>query len=254
MIIFDEKKYAENLIKNGYKNKKYISFDNIILVKYWKSLCLNEKQIKDKLKEIMIEFQDLFDGNILSYKIDKAINIGLKYDLLTDVVVDITQNEFEKIKSLETIELQKMMFILLLIWKFKGKPKRFRINNTDLMNLSKIKLNNNTFWDYIYKITRSKMLSMIEYKNVSYYRINIGDDDSDIILYIDKFDNVVDYYLSLVEPDKYIDCECCGAPFSPSNSTHKYCKTCAKEILQEQKNKWKRENWNGRKTENPANS
>lgn len=44
--------------------------------------------------------------------------------------------------------------------------------------------------------------------------------------------------------DGYILCEKCGDRVKVTNNKIKYCEKCAKEILQEQKNKWKRENWN----------
>lgn len=227
MIIFDEKKYAENLIKNGYKNIKYIAMDNIILVKYWKSLSNTEEEIKKKLRLFMVKFQELFNDNIIKYKLESAMKVGMKYDLLTNIEVNITQNEIEQIQILDTIELQKIMFILIIVCKFKGSPKRFRISNTDLMSLSGVKVNGNTFWDNIYKITKTKMLVMAEYKNKSYYQINLSEDGESII-HIDKFDNIIDYYMSIVEPDKYIDCEC-GMPFCPTNNRQKYCKSCWKE-------------------------
>ena len=229
MIIFDEKKYAENLIKNGYKNIKYIAMDNIILVKYWKSKGISENEIKNKLRLFMVKFQELFNDNIIKYKLNSAMNVGMKYELLTDVCVGITQKEIEQIQTLETIELQRMMFILLVVWRFKGSPKRFRISNTDLINLSGIKVNGNTFWDYIHQMTKTKILSMIEYKFKSYYQFNIEECEK-IVLHIDKFNNVIDYYMNIVEPEKYMLCEKCSIPFLPTNNSQKYCRSCYYEL------------------------
>lgn len=206
--------------------------DNIILAKYWKSLGFSEEEIRNKLRTFMARFQDLFNDNIIKYKIDSAIKVGMKYDLLTDICVGITQKEIEQIQKLETIELRKMMFILLVVWRFKGSPKRFRISNVDLMRLSSVKVNSSTFWDHIHQITKTNMLVMSEYKNKSYYQINI-DESPYIVLHINKFDNIIDYYLSLVEPEKYIHCEKCNTPFSPTNNKSKYCPTCAKEVDRE---------------------
>ena len=232
MIIFDEKKYAENLIKNGYKNEKYIAMDNIILVKYWKSIGLSEEEVKNKLRLFMVKFQELFNDNIIKYKLNSAMKVGMKYDLLTNVCVGITNKEIEQIQTLETIELQRMMFILLVVWRFKGSPKRFRISNTDLMNLSSVKVNGNVFWNNIHEITKTKMLSMVEYRNKSYYQINI-EENWEIILYIDKFDNVIDYYMSIIDPDKYMFCDKCGVPFLPTNNRQKYCKICFVDVNRE---------------------
>lgn len=225
MIIFDESKHAEDIIINGYKNKKNVNIDNIILVKYWKSKGLDEQSIRKLLKNMMKEYQYLFNRNILDYKVNRAIKIGIKYDLRTGIVVNITDKEIEMIRSLDKIELQKMMFVLLVVWKFNGKPQRFKINNVDLMNLSKVWVNNNTFWKYIYMLTQSKMLSMVEYKNKSYYKVHI-DCDGDSAIQISNYDNLVYNYLVLLEPERFTECEKCGVLIKITSNRIKYCRKC----------------------------
>lgn len=232
MIIFDEKKYAEYLILNGYKNIKYIAMDNIILVKYWKSIGLEEVEIKNKLRSFMGKFQDLFNDSIINYKLNSAMKVGMKYDLLTAICVDITQDEIDQILLLEEKELQKMMFVLLFVWKFRCQPKRFKLTNTDLMSLSGVKVNNNTFWDYMHKITQKNLVTMVGYKNKSYYQVNMVS-DGDTVLHIDKFDNVIYYFMHIIEPEKYPLCAKCNTPFSLINNSQKYCSTCAKEVENE---------------------
>ena len=85
-----------------------------------------------------------------------------------------------------------MMFIFLVVWKFKGKPERFRISNTDIIKLANVKVDNPKFWDCIYQLTQSELLSMVEYKAKSYYKVNFNSsDDSEIVLTIDNFNNEV---------------------------------------------------------------
>lgn len=234
MIIFDELKYAENIIKNGYKGKKYVSYDNIILVKYLKYKGWSEIEIRNFLRNMMVDYEYLFNRNILERKINRAMNKGMKYDLLTGIDVEITDGEIKLINSLDKIELRKMMFVLLVVWKFRGMPKRFKISNEDLMKLSQVRVNNSTFWNYIYQITQTKMLSMVEYKNKSYYRIHIDTFEENSILKINDFDNIIYYYLSLVEPEKYSLCKECGKIIKLTSNRQKYCRDCWKNINQEQ--------------------
>ena len=84
MIIFDEKKYAENLLLNGYKNIKYISYDNIVLVKYWKYLGVQENEIRKKLKDFMIEFQEIYSSDIS----DNNINIIFLNSIVSRVLIN----------------------------------------------------------------------------------------------------------------------------------------------------------------------
>lgn len=239
MIIFDELEHAENIINNGYRDKKYVNYDNIILVKYWKYKGCSESQIREMLSKLMSDYHGLFNRDILDYKINRAVIIGMKYDLLTDVTVTVTQGEINSINLLEDIRLRKIMFILLVVWKFRGMPKRFKITNVDLMRLAGERMHGNTFWDCIYKITQTKMLSMVNYKNRAYYVIHI-EPDGDEVIRISKFENPVLYYLNLFEPDKYMKCEECGVLVERTVNNRKYCKECARCIQQQQKNEWKK--------------
>jgi len=246
LIIFDEKKYAENLLLNGYKNVKYVGSDNIILVKYWKYLGLQENEIRIKLKNFMIDFQDLYSADISNSKVDSAIKIGMQYDLSTDIEIQIYKKEIELINTLQTIELRKMMFILLIIWKFRGRPKRFKVKNVDLLRLTEIKINNNVFWEYINEITKTKMLSLVGYDNKDYYAVNfdLEDNENEIVFSINNYSNPIYYYLSLVEPDKYKNCVECGVKITLLNNKIKFCKECAKIIKNEQNKKYYHEDKN----------
>ena len=139
MIIFDEKKYAENLIKNGYKDKTRIVLDNIILVKYWKYLGFSEDDIKKKLEDFMIDFKYMYNSDIVPYNVHKALKQGLKYSLVFDKIVNITQKEIDTINSIDDLELRKILFVLLVIWKFRDKQK-FMISNNNLKKINKGKM------------------------------------------------------------------------------------------------------------------
>ena len=241
MIIFDELKHAENILKTGRRSKKYVNYDNIILVKYWKYKGFGEYEIRKFLKDMMVDYEYLFNRNILERKINRAITIGMKFDLLTGINIEITDKEIKLINSLDKIELRKMMFVLLVVWKFRGMPKRFKISNEDLMKLSQVRVNNSTFWNYIYQITQTKMLSMVEYKNKSYYRIHIDTFEENSILKINDFDNIIYYYLSLVEPEKYNLCEECGKIIKLTSNRQKYCRSCFVKQRREYKTEKERE-------------
>ena len=83
-------------------------------------------------------------------------------------------------------------------------------------------------------------------------RINIDgwSEDNYIIKYFCKsltgyFRNYIRKFRGFKYNDKIIHYIQCGIPIKQTSSNNKYCKICAKKIHQEQKNKWKREKWNG---------
>jgi len=230
LIIFDELKHAESIIKNGYRNKKYVNFDNIILVKYWRYKGLNESEIRKSLKTFMVDYQYLFNRNILDYKINRAIKYGMRYDLVTGVKVSITDKEIDLINTLDNIRLRKMMFIMLVVWKFKGMPNNFWIDNKDLQKLSEERMHNDTFWDCIHKIVKADMIAMVMgAKNRSFYKINLKT-GGDPIIEISDFENPIYYYLNLFEPEKFIECEKCGVLIKLTIHNRKYCKDCARKV------------------------
>ena len=65
-----------------------------------------------------------------------------------------------------------------------------------------------------------------------------------LVLTIDNFSNVIDYYLSIIEPEKYINCEVCGIPIKKTGKNQKMCKECweehrknyQKELMRERRN------------------
>ena len=253
MIIFDEKKYAENLLRNGYQNRKYINNDNIILVKYWKYKGFNKEKIRKKLKAFMEEYQNLFNSDIVDIKINRAMKIGMNYDLSTGITIDILDNEIEEINKLDKIELRKIMFILLVVWKFRGMPKRFRLIHKDIMDLSELKIHYDTFWGYIHEIINFGLLFMRQYRNKDYYVVNFKQ-NGNIIFQINNFTNPIDYYMQLIEPENYKKCEECGVVIKITSNRKTYCDSCWREIERELKRDWKREFDKSRSLGNPTNA
>jgi hypothetical protein len=92
------------------------------------------------------------------------------------------------------------------------------------------------FWDYIHTITSKEYVSLIEYKNRAYYKVNIPEEGEKVIS-INNFDNVIDYYLYTLYPEQYKKCEECKKLIRIKNNRSKYCKECAKKnkILQDRK-------------------
>ena len=253
MIIFDEKKYAENLIKNGYKDKTRIVLDNIILVKYWKYLGFSEDEIRKKLEDFMIDFKYMYNSDIVPYNVHKALKQGLKYPLVFDKIVNITQKEIDTINSIDDLELRKILFVLLVIWKFRDKQK-FMISNNNLKKLANVKCKNSVFWDYLHKLHDLGYLKAFVYKCKPYYKLYI-EEGGNVVLNIKNYDDIISYYLSIVYPEEYTYCAICDMPIKRTSNRRKYCSSCWKDV----ERKIKRETWHKykdkytRSLENPAN-
>ena len=77
------------------------------------------------------------------------------------------------------------------------------------------------------------------------------DEDNYVLCYINKYmdKELLRYKRELNSKKKRLYCSECGKEIiknPKAKKNPKYCKECARNIKQEQKNKWKRDNWNGK--------
>jgi len=232
MVVFDEIKFGEDVYKNGIKSKKYILTELLNVAKYLK---YNDIEIKNNLIKFCEKHIDNFNieewEDILIDTTEKAI----RYPPLTGKIINITQSELDVIARLEDIEAQKVLFILLVINKFKNYT--IDVSRVELFKLAKVKantkkqesilylLNSNGFTE-IYNVTRNK-------KNKNYRKVTFMDDVSDIVITINDFDNIILYYRKYIG-EVIIECGVCGVLVSPTNNRQKYCKICWEETNRDQ--------------------
>lgn len=128
--------------------------------------------------------------------------------------------------------------------------KQKSINKKIKMKWSDYKKLVNSFIEKIF----NNYMTIEEYEEKYGWDIRIDIDgwseDNYIIKYFCKsltgyFKNYIRKFRGFKYNDKIIHCIQCGIPIKRTSSNNKYCKICAKKIHQEQKNKWKREKWNG---------
>lgn len=288
MRILNEIAYAKELEKKGFIQKKY-GFELKILAKYYYANGI----IGDKLKEKLIEFCKLHISkyNEIKYMkmVKNACKYGEDYNLFVVKPVKITLTEFEKIQKLNDLKIEKIAFVLLVLANInkqsyslyikdkikkiikinamKKKPqewerlkksfphvhKGYYVNNgiNEIFKLAKVYLNKKEKNAIMKKLIDEEFISMTY--SCKYKLDYVFHQEEENAVIINNFDDFILEYDYLIG-DNIGHCECCGKPFRIRSNKHKYCSKCAKKILQEQKNKWKRENWNGRKIENPPNT
>ncbi|EQC1535425.1 hypothetical protein [Clostridium botulinum] len=141
------------------------------------------------------------------------------------------------------------------VFKTANVSNKYKINDmiNELVNRGIIKsiIKGDIILDYMYSIydiiekeveVKNKITHEInkEIRKTILYKIEYDD----IYERITNFDNIgyiFDYYKGV---DKIKKCDNCGDYIKQKSNKSKYCLSCAREILQEQKNKWKREKWN----------
>ena len=114
MLVFDEKKYAEEIINNKkYSTIKTQGRERCILVRYLTSLGYNVDEIKNVLSEIPMsggEYLSDRDKNIIFSKIISKAN---EYEFITNITIKIYKSELDIIQTVEDDYSRNLLFIYL---------------------------------------------------------------------------------------------------------------------------------------------
>ena len=257
-LILNEKKVAEEIIKNNNMIEQPFNCINILIKYYYlqnkdvTKLDLLYKILGDLDRCMGSKFKKSQWEDTITKKIDSFFKSIKKYGdenvKLSEVDnISITKEECSIIKNTDNKKTQKVMFIMLVYAKVTNKLNcndSYWINQpiTNIMKEAKITnkeektnilhyLNSN---GYITDNTRIDRIG---------FRINYAYEESENEMVISDFDECVHYWLMYIG-EKWKRCSECGKwiKLRSVNSNAKYCKACAKE----NKNKKKRDYWNKR--------
>ena len=129
--VFNEKIYAENLLKDGFTD--YLIWkDLLILSKYFRYNGQKRAEIKKSIIEFYKKFS-IYNETIAGAKIDNAVKKSEKYILRISPDISITKSEVEKIRSLKNYKLEKICFVMLVISRsnkiaFSSQSSRYYLN------------------------------------------------------------------------------------------------------------------------------
>lgn len=268
-MVFNEKEYGKFLYEHQADTilppKTYTVWELTILAKYLRQeLKKSEKEIKNGI----IKFCNLnypgFDADVEYEKINKVMSECYKTDLRTCIPVPITKTEWNNIQKCSTDKIQKLLFAILAVAKFNRlnpvayideeneeervyEDTRLRCNETEtnLYKLMKMTFEdpNDKFAPYG-ELGRNN-LNFIEAVNSNKVKriLNFGElepKEEDVLIYIEDFECLPDYFLGLKERDRIKHCEDCGRVFI-DKSKYKLqrkchdCKKSEKTITQERK-------------------
>ena len=228
MIIFDEKKYAEKILEEGFS--RFMSLkDLIILSKYYSYLNNSSIQIKKNLIGFCKKYNPEFNNIIWDWKIDKAISSGKKYGLRFEQKVNISKKEIEFIKTLKNYKLEKILFVMIVVAKFFRRNKNelyINANIGDIFNLAKIRADRTEKNQMIYKLNTA---GYIKATLVGSFKIELDNidnkNDNDDYIVVDDFDNIVSFYP--------VTCISCGIAIINKSKRHDFCDNCYKDFRKE---------------------
>ena len=265
---YNEKKYAEEILKKGFLTQ-YHRYELKILVKYYKEV-LGEKA--SERKKLVYEF---CENNIVKFnrvKYFKIINSALAYGskrinkLILIKSIPVTKNEIEYINGLELDSAHKKILFTFIVKNklnkemskqiygkvsdyniFGGKTESYK----EVFEMSRLSgeydinklVNGLSNLGYVDVRTRGKInLSFID--DIVVDKDDKGNKIDNIVFEITNFDNVGYYFDWYNGDEKFMKCENenCSEVIKKTNGNKKYCSDCALEKERIRKREWKREN------------
>ena len=234
MIIFDEVKYAQDILKKGC-SKRNVLVDFKILAKYF---LYYEKKTEQETREAMLsvlkDSQTFIPINYLVLKIDKAISFAkTECCLKTMEPIKIYKEEIDFINSLEE-NVRDLAVVYLFLVKWTNNEKGFFAKESDIKKLlgkqslrnRDLQIMNKLLEDLGFiKFVDTRTKELIKVLNIAY--------SGEEIFEISDFKHPTLHYRRYVG-DKIGSCEKCGCLIKMTTSNNKYCSDCRKIVKNEQ--------------------
>ena len=117
MLVFDEKKYAEEIITNKkYSTVKTQGRERCILVRHLTSLNYSHSEIKKVLSNIPMSGGEYLSDRDKDMIFSKIISKANEYEFVTGIKVEIYKEELEIIETIEEELARNLLFIYLVYY------------------------------------------------------------------------------------------------------------------------------------------
>lgn len=241
MLVFDEKEYAIDILNNKkYNTTKTQGRERCILVRYLTYLGYDNDYIKEVLNKIPIAGGEFLSDKDKDLIFEKIIAKANKYDFIFDISVDIYEEELDTIMTIEDLHARHLLFILLVYYKWAVKVNylQFYSKKNDIIMVIE---NNNDLWK-IAGLSKLRVADRYRLCNLLYnkgfYRIDnfkahnyiylpFVREEGNIVITINRYNNILGEMLLYENPKEYKRCVVCGTVIKKTRSPKKYCTDCA---------------------------
>ncbi len=234
MIILDEKKYAEQILRTDPVDfsKPYQTLS--IIARYYYHMCgCDGDTLTGKLHCFMELHYPRYNPLDWTNSIESCAKQAAKYPICQCSGVWITQKELDIMKEINDKVLERLAFTLLCLAKyhnFKNKNNQNWVNNPDseIYRLACITTNS---YDKDIRFYKLKEMGLIDFAkkidNLS-MKVLFVHNDSEKKLCITDF-RKLGYEWRLYKGEDYIRCSCCNILVRKTSVNKKYCKDCVKK-------------------------
>ena len=227
-ILFDEVSYIENMLVKGFG--KHISINDLkLLAKYYLYKGSDHSEIKNKLIEFCKNFDPVYNEILWENKINLAYKNYRKESIIIPVQIDITKKEMERIRSINNYKYEKVLFVMIVLAKFKNNSKN-KTNGTyyastlppPIFKIARVSANVKEQNKTTYFLKENGFLLPTKvYSGFELCCIDNEYDQDDIAISINNYTDVISFYPPY--------CKLCGKPLEKRSSHHQMHKECWKE-------------------------
>jgi len=231
-IVLNEKKRALDIIKNGNLGLEK-GRNRILLVKYYNSIGMTKDLIRKTLEEFLVKYDkeinvdesgtaDYIDSIVKRYSSDKYP--------LKKTVINISQNELNKIKEINNKNLESLLFIMMIYAKSNNSTWA-NMKIKDLFKYAKIKQTMGVQDNMLHKLFIKgyfKLSNKCDKLGLNLKFLDKDCNNNPIIVIEDDLKEALLHYKKW-KGEKIIECEECGIMVEVKTLNNKYCKKCAKK-------------------------
>ena len=226
MIVFDEKKYAEEILanKNDGRNTTQKQFN--ILARYYSYLGYSDEQIIKALIEFGKNKEGSFNEIVNERKLLNALK-AKQYPLRFGRKVEITTREVNKLLEIEDLNIRKVLFAILVVAKYfkKNNFVAYRGELTDLFKLAKLShLTKANKQGIIYTLGTLGLIDA-DFRYGYYHVLFYDPEDKDVYMTITNFDDIM-RFLPVV-------CQSCGRVMLGKPKRRMICDECYQKKREE---------------------
>lgn len=255
MYQYNQTKYAESVIKNGFSSK-YMRMELNLIALYYRELGKTPKERKELIYDVCEKHIEEFNRVKYFKAINSAINFSTnKKNKLIDIdYIQITRSELNYIDNLDIDYLyKKILFTFIVLDKLKqnkgeivteNKPNGehyFRNSEANIRELIKSsgitkpmlkKIGHENINMAIYHLRKLGLVedTINNLKLLFLYNIH---EDNNVVMEIRDYGNIGMYYDLHIGKKNIKACENCDKPFRFKSKNKKYCDKCAREKQRE---------------------
>lgn len=240
-IVLDEYVVLDKALKDGIVDNRP-TLTILVLAKHYLGEGCERDQVIFNINNFMCKhYQGYIFANWQKTIKNIVDRINRKGDFnLVDVrEVRVYKEELDVIRSMFDLKFEKLAFTLLVYAKIynilnKNNTNWVNAEFKDVLNDTGMRISRHDGALMVYELKKKGLVQPSKVVDSTNIKVLFAEDDGDIAFKVLHFDNIIDYYLQWIEPDKYMNCEVCGVPVRRTSNRRKYCDECGREIRTEQ--------------------